>query len=56
MVKNGAVEKIDADLTETTIKVEAYGIQEDGFDSVEEALAAFQAQYPNGRPTTADQE
>ncbi len=56
MVKNGVVEVLDGvDLTETTIKVEAYGIQENKFTSVEEAFAAFQAQYPEGRPTSFEE-
>ena len=56
MVKNGVVEVLDGvDLKETTIKVEAYGIQENKFTSVEEAFAAFQAQYPEGRPTSFEE-
>lgn len=55
MVKNGFIEKIGYDLADTTIKVEAYGIQENGFDTVEDAFAAFQKQYPDGRPTSFEE-
>lgn len=44
-IDNGNAELINFDLADTKIYVSAYAIQADGFDTVEEAYAAYQAQW-----------